>query len=460
MSYRKPRIRVELDRWDWVRGKRINNNPIDVIDYLLQYSFIGSIKNPIGQATFTGLPQIDTTNVLDAIEPMDVLRIYEFDVLKYQGYVIRIAYNAVMLQRQPQRSVIITTNSMGNLLTESQLGLNIGAVTGNVVEMADSAVDLFIALSNVVEEGGSFSDLMKAVIDNWFIMIDSLGGTTYTQYITNYLDFSSGLISKHKPAVPKSLDIYTGNEESLTLGGLFQQLLEIPLNELWFSVGPQKIRINNVDVTFIKDKTCLILRETPFDGTVGGSSSTYWTDYPAIKVDLDHLTRFDLSKSMEEAYTIFGAIPSIFDPGSPLRILLGQTVFDTIKLSKYLYKPLITQLKFIRTQDLTEDAIEKANSSINKVIANVAKTLKAWFINNDEFISGVISLHVPENNKDDPHIGQKIEVEGIDGFFYVESVAHTWKYQGNLISNLTVTRGYDGTKKMTFVDKLFTRSIL
>lgn len=317
---RKPVIKIELDQWNWDRGTQLRT--VDVTDAVTQYSFNASIKNPAGQGTFTALPQISGINIMDFLNTMDVIRVYEFGTLKYQGYITRVAYSATMGQGTPSRNCIITTNAMGNLVASSQLGLNIGAVTDNVATLADSASKLWLAIGNAVADGKSYTDLIKVVINSWFDMIKTLGATTYVTYMNTYLDFSTGLIAGHISVIPKTFDIYNGTEESLTLWQCINQLVEIPLNEVWFDVGNRKVDINTKEGHSLpEDKTYLILRETPFDGSTVGESDKYWENKKAVKISLDYLTRFDLSKSMEEAYSLFGAVPSVFDPGNLYRAL-------------------------------------------------------------------------------------------------------------------------------------------
>jgi len=457
---RKPLIKIELDQWDWTNGKMVRSKK-DVTSYVRSFSFTRSIKSPAGQATFTVLPQMEAISVLDALNTMDVIRVYEFNILKYQGYIYKIAYSAFMTETAPQRSAIITTYSMGNLLATGKLGLNMGAVTKNDLALADGSYALFKAINDDVTAGAKFTKLITTVIDNWLQLLSTLGVNTYKKYIETYFDLVTGLSASNEPVFPKSYDLYSGSEESLSLWDILQQLIEVPLNEVWFDTGGRTVSINGSKKELPEDKEYLIFRQTPFNDSVGMGSTTARTDLPTIKVDLDHLTRFDFAKSMEEVYTLFASIPSVFDPGDKLRVLLGQVVYDLNKMGKYLYRPLITQLKFIRTQNLDGTKLEKPTSIMADKIKNLSQTLMNWFIKNDEYINGVVTLHVPADKSLDPRIGQKITVEGIRGTFYVEAVAHKWSYGKDLISNLSVTRGYNDTSKkpMEFKDRIFTRSI-
>ena len=50
-------------------------------------------------------------------------------------------------------------------------------------------------------------------------------------------------------------------------------------------------------------------------------------------------------------------------------------------------------------------------------------------------------MEVPKDENLDPRIGDKISWDGIsDSYFYVEGVAHSWSYGGELTSALRIIR--------------------
>ena len=82
--------------------------------------------------------------------------------------------------------------------------------------------------------------------------------------------------------------------------------------------------------------------------------------------------------------------------------------------------------------------------------------LKNWYTNNDRFVSGVITYMVPSDASKDPRIGDKVEIEGIDAYFYAEGLSHQWNYQGKLAASASVTRGWKRTGgEVEFKNKIF-----
>jgi hypothetical protein len=206
-------------------------------------------------------------------------------------------------------------------------------------------------------------------------------------------------------------------------------------------------------------KSCLVFRETPFDGTVGGASDQSFSNIEAIHIDKDHLTRFDLARSMDEVYSVYNVKEVAFQLNDIARIFTGQWKIDYGLIGKYLFKPLIAELFYVRPEDSDGKTLIQ-EGEMQTAGQNAADTLKAWFENNEEYLSGSISMMVPSDANLDPKIGDKISVYGIEGFFYVEGIAHVWQYQGTLKSDLTVTRGYNKGKRIELKDRIFRRNQL
>jgi hypothetical protein len=161
---------------------------------------------------------------------------------------------------------------------------------------------------------------------------------------------------------------------------------------------------------------------------------------------------------MDEVYTVYSAKPSAFAMSDIARVLDGKWDVDEERLGKYLFKPLFINLYYTRMESNTDKENEVAKGDIDEVAQNDADTLRAWFEKNDEYLTGTISHMVPSDNNKDPKIGDKVRAEGIDGEFYVEGIAHTWRYQGALESTLTVTRGYNRTEPIKLAGKIFKRN--
>jgi len=459
-TIRRPKIRVEIDRWDWPadgNGSLIETR--DVTNDVLNYRFQKSIKTISGSCQISILPQRATVHILDEISNMDVVRIYEFDVLKFIGYVTRVSYDGSIGQDgKPNRGATITVKQMGGILESASLGLGLGVGLGKDKDWMVASKILLSSLMRASADGTSFSEILALVIDSWYKFIGKLGATGFQTYLNTYFDVSTGLSPDTHPVAPKSYSLYTGTEMSITLWETVQQIVDSPFNELWIDNGPREVSVNGKTVS-LSEKASLVFRPTPFNGRVVGKGAPMneFDALPIIFIDRDHLTGFGIAKSMDEVYTTYAVKEPAFLLSDVTRIFLGQHVIDSPKVNQFLLKPLVTELFFTRmvSQDGSKDEVTKG--TLEGVALDGAKTLKNWFTNNDKYISGAISMMVPSDATQDPRIGDRIQVYGVEGYFYVEGISHVWTYGGSLRSDLSVTRGFNGSVPMTFKNSLFVR---
>jgi hypothetical protein len=451
-------IKVEIDLWDWSDGSKTET--LDFTKDILNYRFQKTIKNPMGSCQISLLPQRLDTHILDILNTMDVVRIYEFDTLKFIGYIRRIGYSgSIGDDGKPSRSLVITCNQMGGLLQSASIGIGLGTAMGlEGSELWDAANKLTGDLRKASEDGVSFSEMVTTLIDSFISYLESLNANNFKTYLDEYFDSSTGLTSSDTPALPRTFELFTGTEQSLNFWGVAEQLVERPFNEFWIDTGPRKVSIDGSDVD-LPEKSCLVFRSTPFNGKIsGGVTSNLFDNLPYVEVDKHHLKSFNLSKGMDEVYTMYAVKEPAFQLSELTRLLIGQSKVDPDRVGKYLLKPLITELFFTRVENVDGDSVEATNKDLNDAAKDGADTLYNWFSKNDEYLSGVISIMVPSDDKvEDPKIGQKLKVYGIDGFFYIEGIAHTWTYRGSLKSDLTVTRGYNGSKPIKLKDRIFNR---
>lgn len=463
MSDLDPRIRsisikVELIRWNWSVSAvdRRDSEPIDLTadGSVLNYRYQKSIKTPRSTAQLTILPQRTDVNILDIISTMDVIRIYEFGILKFQGYVRRVNYSGSINPRTgaPTREGVITAAGFGGLLEEALVGLGLGRVVGNQDAFINSAVKLKKAVSDAALEATStYSAVLNVLTDEWFTFIESIGGSAFRDYVFTYMDFSSALATTTTQLLPRTFDMYTGMEESMSFWSVAQRLAEMPLNELWLDNGPRDVRIAGVPSQLREDKTYMVFRPTPFDN---------FSSIPAVTVPKQYLTRFDLSKSMDEVFSVYAIQPSAFQLNEIVRVMLGEVAVDKEAVNKYLYRLLTNQLFYARLESENSTAADSQTATISSRSQEAADKLKSWFENNDEYYSGAITMMVPARK--DVRIGDKVTMEGLTGSFYVEGVAHTWAYQGTLSATLSVTRGWDylSQKPLRFKDRIFKGGII
>lgn len=458
-NIRRMDITIEIDLWKWPEGYL--NQRIDVTQDILNYRFQKTIKTPQGSCQLSVLPQRADTHILDVLNTMDVLKIYEFGVLKFIGYVTRIGYSGAINARTglPERSAVITCQQFGGLLAYASVGLGLGtALGGPAGELYEAATKLGNDILNATTDGITFSELITVLTTGFEEYLTNIKASKFLTYIQTYLDTSSGLASQLSPSLPRVFELFTGTEQSLTFWQVAEQLAEKPFNEFWIDNGPRKVFIDNANVE-LPEKACFVFRPTPFNGTlINGTEYNYFDSLPSKQIDRNHLVQFDLSKSMDEVYTFYSVKTPSLDMSGLERLLYALVEVDEERVGKYLFRPLTTDLFYTRVEDLNANERAVTQATLDTVGKERATTLKNWFSNNENFLSGVITHMVPSNNDDDPKVGDKIEVEGINGFFYVEGIAHTWRYQGELKSNLTVTRGFNRNQKIELKDRLFRRN--
>lgn len=460
LSIRRMNIKIEIDLWNWPEG--VKQKTLDITEDTLNYRWQKSIKTPQGSCQMAIVPQSADTLILDILSPMDVVRISEFGTLKFIGYITRVSYTGSIDAKsgQPNRSATITCRQFGGLLAFASVGLGLGTALGMESDgLIDASAKLSKDILNASIDGVTYAEMITVLIDGFVDYLKTIGSQGFLTYIHEYLDTSSGLTDSSIPAIPRTFELFTGTEQTLTFWQVAEQLAQKPFNEFWIDNGPRKVRIDGSDIS-LPEKACLVFRETPFNGTrSNGTDGNAFDSLPVVEVDMDHLVQFDLAKSMDEVYTFYSVKQPAFELSDLARLLMGQAEVDEDRVGKYLFRPLITELFYTRIEDLDGDNRKISQGKAETAGKEAAITLKNWFRDNDTFLSGVITHMVPTDNDSDPKIGNKLAVHGIDGFFYVEGIAHTWTYQGPLKSNLTVTRGYNRTRPIQLKNKLFRRRV-
>jgi hypothetical protein len=470
---RTPRPSVRLVRWDWTKGREKDSLDITVLVASMQWQ--KSIKTPNAGATITCVPQLGRMHLLDYLNPMDVVQIYEFGTLKFQGFIRSIQSTGSIDPKsgKPMRMVSIKVFSFGNLFIDGQLGLNlyiglrqygIGAQMEAFAKKLADAVKL---------DGSTYADVIGAIVDEWFIYLENLGATEYATYLNRFVDYSTGLKGKSTPGYPREVKLFQVQSNSQSLWSIIQKVCEPPFSEVWFDTGPRSVYIekdedldgrpDTIDLPASEgnEKTYMVVRSTPFNGTVkNGVTKSQWDSLPSLKIPLGYLTKFALNKTMDEAFSFYMVQPASIDMSELQLAATGSSAFDTAAFDKYLYRPMVKQQFFSRNFDETGEGKDNAASSILQVATDAANTLKNWNELNDQYLSGSFDLMVPSNEAFDPRIGQKIEFEGLEGnYFYCEGVAHQWQYGGPLTSTISVTRGYGIDKPIELKDKIFRRGI-
>lgn len=471
---RRMNIKVLIDVWDWDAGNI--DKQIDITHAVLNYTWTKTISSPMGGCTVTLTPLIidDEDNIahaFDTIKPMDVVIIEEFGQVKFTGYVKKLGTNgSIGGDGKPQRNVSLTATHIGGLLQETQVGFQViaariksleekfGGFLGAFADMADK-------LSKKVEDGGVLiKDIVTLLKDEWFKLLDALGASTYKTFLERYIDFGSGMNGFNRNRVlPSDVSFFYGNIDTMSFWTEMQKLAEAPFNEFFFDEGNHDVFMESGTMT-LGGKVCLIGRPTPFDHSIrGGTEYNYWKLMPLKTIPLQYLTRYDFNRSTDECYSVYLAVPNYTDFNQYDLTAMGYMEVDDSVLNKLLLRPLTMNLFYLTSSKKNETSAVDKIRDFETEMKNAAATLKSWYEHNIDFLSGNISMMVPgdevtDDSIEEVYLGDKVEIEGLDGEFYVEGVSHTWTYGSTLVANLSVTRGYDygQDKKIEFKDKIFT----
>ena len=446
-------VGAEIDIWD----RRLNAKTLTFNvgqRELLSYTYQKTIKNPHASATVTFTPQfaISKRHFFNHIKPLDVVRIYEFGQLKFIGFIRNMnASGMINDDGSPQRSITLTLSGMGGYLSEAKIGINayiFGQSEEDTLNAFVNTQENFQAMiAEMVGQDNSLSynELVNFVFDTWLNLLDEISGNTRARNLINeYFDITAGVGRFARPLWPKEWDLYQGNYEDITIWSLLDNLLDTPFNELFFDEGPRKIVINGSVVNLNAEKTHLILRNTPFNGSVSDSGSGIQNRFDSLPpILVENVVRYDLSRSMDEVYTLYTTSPPIWNLSVLETVASGFSVPDSEKFGKYLYRPLNVKLNSIRLPSRDNASLDERAQSVTDRVQGTANTLKRWFENNDAFLNGVLTINVPEDSNEDPRIGEKVELAGVAGYFYCESITHVWNYGRALTSHVGVTRGWD-----------------
>lgn len=472
---RSPLVRIELDRWDWSVPQKIET--VDITNLVKTYTFQRTIKTPESTAVLEMLPQNDKINLLDDTQTYDVIRIYEFGNLKFQGAVQRIAFSGYIDgSGLPQRYTAITVDGIEKVMMTSPLGLGLGFID----DTADAAraflvgaKEMMTALGDLLRGKAAYSTVITTAISKWMQLMRTMGGIKAATFLETYLDYTTYVDSTLPPAIPRTIELFTGAEQSLTLWQLLSQLVEAPQNELWCDSSQRQywLSATNCNRQSTSNKTFLVFRQTPFDGTIrNGVTSNPFSLMPEKNVQLDYLTRYDLSKSLDEVYTVYDVIPPAYQLSDAVRALSGTMRADSDLLGKYLLRTFVHQPFYFATSDLDAGGADKAESSLQRS-AELAQQFINWFKHNDQYLSGAIVMMVPDEKtkktsssplQEDVYIGERVSIEGIQGSFYAEGIAHRWSANNTLTNSLSITRGYDylNNRPIKTANAVFRRGLL
>ncbi len=448
--------------------------PIDLTNSVLSYQWSKTIKAPGSQCTISIIPQRSDINIMDDLNPMDVIQIYEFGALKYTGYIRTIKFSGQITEGTPGRPLrvgSIIVSGFGELIATASLGINLGNFKKNFQQFFASAQELAVALNKVTMDSTStYADFITTAYVSWTTLIQNIGASDFAAYLGSFVDIGSSLDNELSPSFPRSVYLWTGTESSITFWQALFPALQFPFNEMWFDNGPRTLYLNSGTQSNVQlqgyGTTYGVFRATPFDGTVhNGTSSDLFKSLPVKVIPKSSTLRFDFTKTSDESYTVYNCVTPVMSLNTQTRAALGLLEADPVNLNKYLLRMMTSQLYFSRqTSTGQQNTVAKTDpqaGAIEGVGGDLNQTLLNWYTNNDRYLSGGIVFNVPKDATQDVYIGERVQLEGIEGDFYAEGVAHQWTMLGPLLSTLSVTRGWNETNgsPITTTDAIFRSGI-
>jgi hypothetical protein len=438
---RTPKITVEIDTWNWDTGKKVR--VYDITKQVIRYQFQKTIKSTGGSCTVVITPIVESDNAMNLFNTMDVVRIKEYDITKFIGIIQTINYTATASNDgKVTTGINIGAIGISSILSSASIGLQMGALLDEFDALVTAINELQVNLGKILDglNTPTYADIVKVLFENFFGVVDKLGVTGYRNFINTYFDLTTALESVYSPTLPRTYTPYSGTDENINLWDILSQFIEAPLMEMWCDCGKRSVNINGKNITLADGKMYLILRSTPYNDTAyGDKSTTAFDDLPEYKIPASVGTQLSIGRSASEAYSTFTAIPSAFDLGSTLRNLVGSAKYSEKNLNKYLYKPINLTLYFLRKESLDDNSERINTSEINGTVEDISTTLKNWFEDNDFYLNGSHKIIVTEDH--DYFIGTRVLLEITNGYFYCESVNHSFTYGGQITSDLLLTRG-------------------
>jgi len=365
----------------------------------------------------------------DKIKVMDLVFIREFDEVRFAGYIKDIRYSASISGGKPNRRIIISGGSLGDLLASFKLIIDQYIYQGSDTQKSASK-KLMVMLAQQQDVDARFSEILKSIYKAFFELVLRMGtvtpaGVGIKNILDYYIDYESGLSDQLLVKYPINMSLFQA-EGTSSVWDIWLGLVVLPVNELFGLWNSER------------EVFQLIFRRSPFDAK---DWKNLWKNtIPSILI-----TDVNVGNSVNEVFTYYlGTLPgSRISKHKSIVIMqeeYGQSgIIDEEKWKKYGYRPLVVEYKYFDTSK-----VEEFTGAV-KLMSDLSTCLNDWYSNNDKFLSGSLDIMTIDNREwkrklKNPRIGEKIGFLG--GEFYVESADHSWSFKGPMKTHLSISRGY------------------
>jgi len=434
---RKPSFKIEVIRPNYSSPaytvkKRVvvflasDDLKVDESNACTAYSFDETLHTVESSFSLTLTTEVDSDGLTwyDKIEKMDLINIYEFEELRFAGLVRSRRYSATLSGGKPSRTIQITGSGLGGMISQFKLVLDQFLYESSTTAEAASR-KLMGRLSSLQDsENAPVAPLIIAIYDAYFELtqaIGELGGSVGLRgLIEHFVDVGSKLSRDVVLRYPMSFALYQVGENNVW--DIISQIVVPPINELYGYWNP------------LAKKFEIVFRQAPFE-------PADWKALNTNEVPPVYLDDYNVGDSDAEVYTFYlGTLPGsgisrnkamVYDSGAGK---IGQ--IDSEKWKLYGYRPMIVDFRYFHRE------AEKTFGAAT-LMRELSEMMKRWFKNNDEFLSGTVTMMTPGNERyapANPRVGEKLSF--MQGEFYIEGVSHSWRMMAPMETELTVTRGY------------------
>jgi len=395
----------------------------------LAYEYDEMIASPDGPFSLSLTLERDSENKTwyDKIFARDLVFIKEHGKLKYIGVVKNKRYQARMGDRGPERKISISGMSLGGLLVEFTILLDLHILASS--ETSDTAQRKYMeSLASNVAKDQTLAAVLQSIKDAYFRLMEETGGNQNVgvkHVIEKFFDWKSKMSSSVVAKYPIVVSAFQTGENNLW--STIQQVLNPPFHEMFSLLDPGSKQYQ------------LWFRQTPFD-PADWAALTKWVipdDIPALL-----LQDYDVGASDQDVKTWF--ICTL--PGSAisrekaltLDAYSRSSVKDDAKWPYYGFRPMYVESRWFNRSEENQKDFTGAEA----LMQELSERLFNWYSNNANFLTGTLTIMSVENEefKAVPRIGEKIGFLG--GEFYIEAVRSSWEYGGVMTKSLSLSRGY------------------
>lgn len=435
-TLRQPKARIEITRLENLIEKDIAvlladsyaNKKLGVTIYAMtDYNFQHQIESISGSFSISVLPQaVDNSgrSLIDIIEMQDIVKIYEFNKLKFIGIITDAGYSASIQSGKVARKINLSGYSMGGLLESLSFVLD-RHLMNDSPDVAGENRKLFDKIAKTFHPGFPVTEAIKTLINSFFEVMGktSLAGSSVSKHlIEKYIDLN-GIDPNIKFQYSVAFSYYSCGENSIWQ--ILKDLFPPPLFEMFLKLDE------------VAGKYKLVLRESPFPYRKKGVwNFLHWRLLPLFKIRPNLITHLDLKKSSQDLFTyVLATLPGSGKSREEAMIVDGVSASgakDQKKLNKYGFRPLYIEQKFFN-RDGSNDGFDSKT-----VTKETSSKVYDWFYLGDESYSGELEVM---NWGELPDVGDRVSILG--GEFYVERIMSRFTYAKTMILRIYITRGLD-----------------